>query len=77
MTVTALIPAKEERLQGELSAFLQEKEQEEREAAHERAYQEARKRTAERIAATQELPKLQLDQDKDELKSLDRFFDDK
>ncbi|CDC93575.1 putative uncharacterized protein [Roseburia sp. CAG:380] len=53
------------------------KEQEEREAAHERAYQEARKRTAERIAATQELPKLQLDQDKDELKSLDRFFDDK
>lgn len=34
------------------------KEQEEREAAHERAYQEARKRTAERIAATQELPKL-------------------
>ena len=51
------------------------KEQEEREAAHERAYQEARKRTAERIAATQELPKLQLDQDKDELKSLDRFFD--
>ena len=53
------------------------KEQEEREAAHERAYQEARKRTAERIAATQELPKLQLDQDKEELKSLDRFFDDK
>ena len=53
------------------------KEQEEREAAQERAYQEARKRTAERIAATQELPKLQLDQDKDELKSLDRFFDDK
>ena len=53
------------------------KEQEEREAAHERAYQEARKRTAERIAATQELPKLQLDKDKDELKSLDRFFDDK
>ena len=53
------------------------KEQEEREDAHERAYQEARKRTAERIAATQELPKLQLDQDKDELKSLDRFFDDK
>ena len=53
------------------------KEQEEKEAAHERAYQEARKRTAERIAATQELPKLQLDQDKDELKSLDRFFDDK
>lgn len=53
------------------------KEQEEREAAHERAYQEARKRTAERIAATQELPKLQIDQDKDELKSLDRFFDDK
>lgn len=53
------------------------KEQEEREAAHERAYQEARKRTAERIAATQELPKLQLDRDKDELKSLDRFFDDK
>ena len=31
VTVTALIPAKEERLQGELSAFLQEKEQEERE----------------------------------------------
>ena len=53
------------------------KEQEEEKAAHERAYQEARKRTAERIAATQELPKLQLDQDKDELKSLDRFFDDK
>ena len=53
------------------------KEQEEREAAHERAYQEARKRTAERIAATQELPKLQLDQDKDERKSRGRFFDDK
>ena len=63
------------------------KEQEAREAAHEKAYQEAKKRRAERLAATQELPKLDegrkaapkvtVDQDADDLKSLDRFFDDK
>lgn len=63
------------------------KEQEAREAAHERAYQEAKKRRAERLAATQELPKLDegrtaapkvtVEQDADDLKSLDRFFDDK
>lgn len=63
------------------------KEQEAREAAHEKAYQEAKKRRAERLAATQELPKLDegrtaapkvtVEQDADDLKSLDRFFDDK
>ncbi len=63
------------------------KEQEAREAAHEKAYQEAKKRRAERLAATHELPKLDegrkaapkvtVDQDADDLKSLDRFFDDK
>ena len=63
------------------------KEQEAREAAHEKAYQEAKKRRAERLAATQELPKLDegrtaapkvtVEQDVDDLKSLDRFFDDK
>lgn len=63
------------------------KEQEAREAAHEKAYQEAKKRRAERLAATQELPKLDegrtaapkvtVEQDADDLKSLDRFLDDK
>ncbi len=63
------------------------KEQEAKEAAHEKAYQEAKKRRAERLAATQELPKLDeeriaapkvtVEQDTDDLKSLDRFFDDK
>lgn len=63
------------------------KEQEAREAAHEKAYQEAKKRRAKRLAATQELPKLDegrtaapkvtVEQDADDLKSLDRFFDDK
>ena len=63
------------------------KEQEAREVAHEKAYQEAKKRRAERLAATQELPKLDegrtaapkvtVEQDADDLKSLDRFFDDK
>ena len=63
------------------------KEQEAREAAHEKAYQEAKKRRAERLAATQELPKrdegrtaapkVTVEQDADDLKSLDRFFDDK
>ena len=63
------------------------KEQEAKEAAHEKAYQEAKKRRAERLAATQELPKLDeeriaapkvtVEQDADDLKSLDRFFDDK
>lgn len=63
------------------------KEQEAREAAHEKAYQEAKKRRAERLAATQELPKLDegrtaaakvtVEQDADDLKSLDCFFDDK
>lgn len=62
------------------------KEQEEREAAHERAYLAARKRTEERLAATQELPKLDnvktaapkvdIESDQDDLKSLDRFFDE-
>ena len=61
------------------------KEQEAREVAHEKAYQEAKKRRAERLAATQELPKLDegrtaapkvtVEQDADDLKSLDRFFD--
>ena len=63
------------------------KEQEAREAAHEKAYQEAKKRRAERLAATQELPKLDegrpaapkvtVEQDADDLKSLDRFLEDK
>lgn len=62
------------------------KEQEEREAAHERAYLAARKRTEERLAATQEFPKLDnvktaapkvdIESDQDDLKSLDRFFDE-
>ena len=59
-------------------------EQEQKEAAHEKMYQEARKRTRERIAATQNLPvitdemisepvgKVDIE---DDLKNLDRFFD--
>lgn len=82
------LEAREERYRNRAAERMRQiKEQEAREAAHERAYQEAKKRRAERLAATQELPKLDegriaapkvtIEQEADELKSLDRFFDDK
>lgn len=82
------LEAREERYRNRVAERMRQiKEQEAREAAHERAYQEAKKRRAERLAATQELPKLDegriaapkvtIEQEADELKSLDRFFDDK
>lgn len=59
-------------------------EQEAREAAHERAYQAAKKRKAERLAATRDLPKLsngaspapkvEVNRDTEDLKGLDHFF---
>lgn len=59
-------------------------EQEAREAAHERAYQAAKKRKAERLAATKDLPKLsngaspapkvEVNRDAEDLKGLDHFF---
>lgn len=82
------LEAREEKYRNRAAERMRQiKEQEAREAAHERAYQEAKKRRAERLAATQELPKLDegriaapkvtIEQEADELKSLDRFFDDK
>ncbi len=82
------LEAREERYRNRAAERMRQiKEQEAKEAAHERAYQEAKKRRAERLAATQELPKLDegriaapkvtIEQEADELKSLDRFFDDK
>lgn len=82
------LEAREERYRNRAAERMHQiKEQEAREAAHEKAYQEAKKRRAERLAATQELPKLDegrmaapkvtVEQDADDLKSLDRFFDEK
>jgi hypothetical protein len=63
------------------------REQEEKAAAHEKLYQAAKKRKAERLAATQDLPKLpeepvpapkvEINSDEEDLKGLDHYFDKK